>query len=139
MSSPRVLVTGVFDVLHQEHVNFLLAAKELGELIIGVESDKRVRELKGESRPINGAAVRVQNLLDLGIASEVFILPDSFSDQRDHKSLLDAVHPDILAVSSHSNHLDAKRRLMQDIGGRVEVVHQHNPMISTTKLLSQEA
>lgn len=135
MFVPRVLVTGVFDVLHEEHVKFLFAAKKLGQLMVGLESDLRVSNIKGNNRPINPAAVRMQNLVDLGIADEVFVLPEKFNNIEQRRTLLNLIKPDILAVSSHTPHLDKKRRLMKAIGGRVEIVHQHNPKVSTSKLL----
>src|SRR3990172_12032671 len=49
-----VLVTGVFDLLHDEHRNFLKVAKKAGDfLIVGLESDTRVRALKGVGRPVH--------------------------------------------------------------------------------------
>ncbi len=138
MSRPRVLITGVFDVLHEEHVKFLLDAKKLGTLIVAIESDGRVRQLKGNNRPINAAPVRMQNLLDLGIADEVIVLPKRFDRTADHRAFLKLIQPDILAVSSHTSHMQKKARLMKEIGGRVEVVRQHNPNVSTSKLLGLE-
>lgn len=138
MSRPRVLVTGVFDVLHEEHVRFLMDAKKLGTLIVAIESDGRVRQLKGHTRPINAAPVRMQNLIDLNIADEVMVLPDKFSQTTHHRAFLKLIKPDILAVSSHTSHLDKKVKLMQEIGGRVEVVRKHNPKVSTSKLLGLE-
>jgi len=138
MPRPRVLITGVFDVLHEEHVKFLLEAKKLGTLIVGIESDQRVRQLKGNNRPINAAPVRMQNLLDLGIADEVLVLPKNFDRTPQHRAFLKLIQPNILAMSSHTSHLRIKSRLMQEIGGRVEIVHQHNPDVSTSKLLGLE-
>ena len=132
------LVTGVFDILHEEHVAFLRQAKGLGgRLVVGIESDVRVRRLKGEGRPVNAQLVRVKNVEALGIADEVFVLPEQFDTEVEHRLLLAKLRPDVLAVSSHSPHLAEKQRLMQEIGGRVEVVHQHNPAISTTQLLAR--
>jgi D-beta-D-heptose 7-phosphate kinase / D-beta-D-heptose 1-phosphate adenosyltransferase len=134
-STQRVLVTGVFDILHQEHVTFLQKAKQLGYLVVAIECDERVKKIKGEGRPLNTQTVRQHNVEELGIADEVIILPEQFNNPDDHRRLLNQVKPTILAVSSHTAHLDRKQRLMQEIGGRVEVVHQHNPDISTTKII----
>lgn len=132
-----VLVTGVFDILHQEHRVFLAKAKALGgRLVVGIESDVRVRQIKGEGRPINSQARRRQQLLDLGLADEVFILPEQFSRSADHERLIATWQPKYLAVSSHTAHLDKKRALVEKYGGEVVVVHQHNPDISTTKLVA---
>ena len=55
-----VLATGVFDVLHIEHIRFLAAAKQQGDrLIVGVESDVRVRAMKGPGRPLHDEQVRL--------------------------------------------------------------------------------
>jgi len=132
---PTVLVTGVFDILHQEHLEFLRKAARLGQLVVGVESDKRVRQIKGEGRPINTQADRVRHLKETGLVNQVFVLPETFSSPDDHRRLLRELAPDVLAVSSHTAHLEAKTQLMKEIGGRVEVVHQHNPSVSTTQLL----
>lgn len=133
----RVLVTGVFDILHQEHQLFLEKAKALGgELWVGLESDTRVKQIKGPDRPINNQDVRQQNLEALGIADHVFILPEQFSQPADHERLIAELKPDVLAVSSHTDHLDKKQALLAKFGGQVVIVHQHNPAVSTTQLLS---
>ena len=98
-----VLVTGVFDILHQEHLNFLKAARELADnLIIGLESDQRVKELKGENRPINSESIRKLNLERLSIAKMVFILPTSFGQKIVREKFLNQLKPNFLAVSEHS-------------------------------------
>ena len=138
MKKNIVLATGVFDILHQEHTNFLKNAKAVGDyLIVGVESDVRVRQMKGEGRPVNSQAVRVENLLNLNIADEVFILPEQFNKPEDHSSLIQKIKPRFLAVSSHSQHLDKKQAILKEFGGEVVIVHEHNPKISTTKLLQK--
>jgi len=131
---PVVLVTGVFDLLHTEHIKFLKKAKALGgDLIIGVESDERVRQMKGAGRPIQSAGQRVRQILALKLTDKVVVLPIEFHLPQQHQQFLEQVKPDILAVSSHTPHLEQKRQLMAKIGGRVIVVHEHNPKISTTK------
>lgn len=133
-----VLATGVFDLLHQEHMAFLRKAKAVGDvLIVGIESDSRVKELKGESRPINPDLVRRQHVEDLGVADAVFILPNEFSTPEAYRAFTHHLRPQILAVSSHTSFQDRKQRLMEEVGGEVKVVHEHNPAISTTILLEQ--
>ncbi len=133
-----VLVTGVFDILHQEHRNFLTKAKGMGDiLVVGIETDARVRELKGRERPINDENKRLQQLNELGAVDRSFLLPESFSNEKDHLALLIDIQPDVLAVSSHTPFLSQKKKLMQRVGGELEVVHQHNPKVSTTKILTQ--
>lgn len=139
MDNKIVLVTGVFDLLHDEHLNFLKKAKELGDkLIVGVESDKRVKEIKGITRPVLSEEIRKKNLEKLSLADEVFVLPEQFNKPEDHLNLVKKVGAKILAVSSHTAHLDKKQQIMEKVGGRVMVVHEHNPEISTTILLEKD-
>ncbi len=133
-----VLVTGVFDLLHEEHLLFLQKAKEVGELLlVGIESDARVRELKGLSRPIQPEATRLAQVTVSESVDATFILPENFNSQAAYRQLLRQVNPSILAVSSHSPYLENKRDLMKEIGGEVVVVHQHNPAVSTSIKLQQ--
>ena len=131
-----VLVTGVFDLLHAEHAAFLNKAKAVGDfLIVGIESDVRVTATKGPGRPVTPQAQRLSNLEQLHIANCVFILPDFFGEIEARRALIHLLKPKVLAVSSHSPHLEAKQKLLAEVGGEVKVVHQHNPAISTTQLI----
>ncbi len=137
-STTRVLVTGVFDLLHSEHINFLIQARQTGDLLfVGIESDSRVHQLKGPHRPIHAASTRLRHLKDTGLVDAAFVLPSQFSRPKQHHHLLSLIKPHLLAVSSHSPHLDQKRRLIQEINGQVRVVYPHHPALSTTRLLSQ--
>lgn len=132
-----VLVSGVFDVLHQEHVNFLNKAGKLGGLLlVAIESDARVKKIKGEDRPINNQEKRVKNLLELGISDTVFVLPDEFSRPSDHQQLIYEIKPDVLAVSSHTPHLKEKREILERVGGEVIVAYEQNPNVSSTKIIN---
>lgn len=134
-----VLATGVFDLLHQEHRLFLQKASQLGGiLLVGVESDERVRRLKGQGRPVQPQAERVVAIERLGLAAAVFVLPDQFDQPADHEALIEALRPDVLAVSEHTAHQSEKAAIMAKFGGVVIVVHRHNQQISTTQLLKQQ-
>jgi hypothetical protein len=80
----------------------------------------------------------VQELEATSIPDVVFVLPEHFSQREHHRQLLEEIHPHVLAVSSHTAHLDKKHALMAEIGGEVVVVHEHNPAISTTRSLAQK-
>lgn len=129
-----VLVTGVFDLLHEEHLQFLHKAKQKGDLLlVGLESDLRVKQLKGENRPIWNEDRRVVELEHTKIADAVFILPEQFSKPVDHEKLISQIKPDFLAVSSHTAHQDKKKALVEKYGGKLAVVLEHNPNISTSQ------
>ena len=56
----KVWVNGTFDIVHLGHIQMLKKAANLGDfLIVGVDSDRRVKELKGEQRPINKLLSRI--------------------------------------------------------------------------------
>jgi D-beta-D-heptose 7-phosphate kinase / D-beta-D-heptose 1-phosphate adenosyltransferase len=67
-----VLTNGCFDILHRGHIAYLNEAKSLGDvLVVGVNSDRSVRRLKGPERPINGLEDRVEVLAALSCIDHV--------------------------------------------------------------------
>lgn len=69
-----VFTNGCFDLLHAGHVRYLQQARELGDaLAVGLNSDRSVRELKGEGRPINRQDDRAEVLAALGCVDYVVI------------------------------------------------------------------
>ncbi len=129
-----VLATGFFDLLHEEHINFLKAAKRAGDiLIVAVESDERARILKGEGRPVETQDTRLDHLTPF--ADYLIALDKDFNNPAAFESLIATVRPSVLAVSSHTAHQDKKAMLVEKYGGTLKIVHTHNPNVSTTKLL----
>lgn len=93
----NVFVNGTFDVLHIGHLSLLNHAKSLGDkLFVGLDSDRRVSEKKGPSRPINNAYERQQMLLNLKAVDEVMI----FDSDEELTMLVKQVRPDIMVVGS---------------------------------------
>lgn len=79
------LVTGVFDVLHYEHVEFLSFAKtKVDILIIGLESDKNVKLFKGDKRPIFDFNKRSFVLSRIDCVDFIFKIPDIKKDKLTH-------------------------------------------------------
>lgn len=136
MDKKIVLVTGVFDVLHKEHLAFLKKAKQQGDLLfVGVETDARVKRIKGKNRPVNSQEQRIVHLQDLKIADVVFLLPEEFETKEAHQKLIQRIQPAFLAVSSHTAHQKQKKEIVEKYGGKLVVVHQFNPAVSSTKLI----
>lgn len=132
-----VLATGFFDLLHQEHINFLVKAKAAGDvLIVAVESDERARVLKGEGRPVETQNMRCAHLLPY--ADFCVALPSDFDHFEAYDSLMYAVQPNVYAVSSHTDHLKSKTFLVEKYGGQLVVVHEHNPRVSTTQIIKSQ-
>lgn len=153
MKKRIVLVTGVFDLLHAEHVRFLAAAKgqvkseklkvqNLKEnyLIVGVESDKRVRELKGKNRPIISEDDRLELVQAIKFVDEAFIVRCETHDILEcYKKLLLEIKPDVYAVSENSPHLENKKKICRETGVELKVVYEENPEVSTTKIIDRIA
>lgn len=130
------LVTGVFDVLHQEHFNFLEKAKRSADLLlIGIESDRRVKAMKGPNRPLNDQAARLANLQKLKLADFIFILPEDFSKPSDHRRLIAQIRPDFMAVSSNTLFQAEKAKILAAFGAKLVIVHDFNPAFSSTKMI----
>ena len=87
-----VLTNGCFDLLHVGHVKSLEAAKAEGDcLVVGLNSDRSVRALKGEGRPIMTAKDRAVVLAGLASVDYVTIF-----EETDPQALIQEVQPDVL-------------------------------------------
>ena len=74
-----IWTNGCFDVLHIGHAKMLEYAKSLGdELWVGIDSNERVKELKGASRPINSDCARMLMLYHIKWVDKVFIFTTDF-------------------------------------------------------------
>ena len=128
-----VFTNGCFDILHAGHVEYLEAAKSKGDkLIVGINSDRSVSQLKGSKRPINKLIHRAKVLGSLRCVDEVVMF-----DEETPIKLIKSLKPDFLVKGG-----DYK---VQDIVG-YDVVSKYGgsiitiPLIkglSTTKILSQ--
>jgi len=93
----RVFVNGTFDLLHRGHLDLLNYAKSLGEyVIVGIDSDERVKQMKGSSRPINCLMDRAHMLANLKSVDEVRF----FGSDKELEGLVKEVKPDIMVVGS---------------------------------------
>lgn len=130
------LVTGVFDLLHEEHFVFLKKAKKLGDLLlVGLEADARVKQMKGEDRPIKDQVSRLKSLQKLNIADFVFILPEEFSKPENHRALIAKIKPNFMAVSSNTLFQAEKARILAEFSAKLVVVHDFNPKFSSSKII----
>ena len=90
-------VNGCFDVLHIGHIRMLDFAKSCcDKLIVGIDSDTRVKILKGQTRPINDEYDRQEFLLALKAVDGVEI----FDSEDELISLIKLLQPDIMVVGS---------------------------------------
>ena len=93
-----VWLNGTFDVLHAGHIELFRQARKLagpsGRVIVGTDSDERVRELKGPTRPINNLIDRVDFLRAIKYIDGVV----TFSSEDELKARIKQFSPDILLI-----------------------------------------
>lgn len=131
-----VVVTGVFDLLHIGHLRFLEAARRLGDrLIVGVESDERVRRWKGPNRPIQTEDDRLALLRALRVVDETFLITGERIDPLYYAELLQPFHARYIAVTADDPFLEQKRDAMRTIGVELRVVTPRIENYSTTHLV----
>jgi len=128
-----VFTNGVFDLLHVGHVRYLSEARALGDsLVVAINSDRAVRELKGPGRPVFDQAERAEILAALRHVDYVIVF-DDISPRTLIKSLL----PDVL-VKGGDYQLDEihGREEVEAAGGTV-ISLPFVPGASTTLLLDR--
>jgi rfaE bifunctional protein nucleotidyltransferase chain/domain len=93
----NIFVNGTFDILHRGHLELLNYAKSLGDfLLVGIDSDDRVREKKGPTRPIHNQEERKFFLENLKAVNTV----DIFSSDYELEQMIKSFKPDIMVVGS---------------------------------------
>jgi len=91
----KVWVNGTFDIVHLGHIQLLKRAAELGDfLVVGVDGDKRVTELKGEQRPINNIVSRITLLEAIKYVDRVVI----FDSDEQLETHIKTMRPAIMVI-----------------------------------------
>ena len=128
-----VFTNGCFDILHVGHVRYLAAAKRLGDiLVVGLNSDASVRELKGIGRPLNSQDDRAEVMAALEAVDHVII----FAEKR-VSHLLREMRPQVYAKGGDYtvDSLDSEEVVaLKEINARIEIL----PLVpgkSSSKLL----
>lgn len=126
----RVWVNGTFDVLHVGHVSLLQFASLYGKVRVGIDSDRRVKELKGENRPVNNWEDRSTMLKELRSVKEVV----GFDSDEELENQIKEYNPDYCVIGS-----DYKDKTV--IGGqfcRRLIFFDKIDGYSTTKILNHD-
>ena len=115
-----VFTNGTFDIIHRGHVEYLRAARKLGDvLIVGLNTDSSIRRIKGKGRPINSNKDRAIVLAALGCVDYVCF----FGEDTPYKLIL-ALVPDILVKGADWE--------VEDIVGK-DVVENHGGKVKTIR------
>jgi rfaE bifunctional protein nucleotidyltransferase chain/domain len=128
-----VFTNGCFDLLHRGHVHLLRQAKALGDiLVVAVNSDRSVKEVKGPHRPIlletdRGALLGAMEMVDYVI----------FFDEPDPFNIIAALRPNVLVKGGDwSTDRIVGSDIVENDGGRVEVV-PYLKGFSTTEIIER--
>jgi len=111
-----VFTNGVFDLLHPGHIRYLQdARREGGALVVGVNSDRSVKAIKGPARPLNSEQERAEVLAALACVDAVVVF-----DEDDPHQIISRLQPDVLVKGADwAPDAIIGRDLVQSRGGRV--------------------
>jgi rfaE bifunctional protein nucleotidyltransferase chain/domain len=130
-----VFTNGCFDLLHKGHLDLLSNAAGFGDkLFVGLNSDKSVKKLKGDSRPKQNERTRAQKLLELKYVNHVIIFEDLTP-----KELIYAISPDVLVKGGDykKNEIVGAKHVIS-CGGVVKIVPL-TPGFSTTSIIEKSS
>jgi D-beta-D-heptose 7-phosphate kinase/D-beta-D-heptose 1-phosphate adenosyltransferase len=116
----RVIFTnGCFDLIHVGHIQLLQAARALGDLlIVGINSDESVHEIKGEGRPLIPGKERLQILASLDCVDYLSVYSGSTPNE-----MIQALRPDVLVKGgNYSPEEVTGHEIVENYGGRVELI-----------------
>jgi len=119
---------GCFDILHVGHVRYLQAARELADhLVVGVNSDSSVRQLKGSARPINSQNARVEVLNALSCVDYTFIF-----EGKSAAEFLKDLRPHLYIKGGDYKLEDLlEREVLEEINCKIEFLDFHEGYSST--------
>jgi rfaE bifunctional protein nucleotidyltransferase chain/domain len=114
-----VLANGCFDLVHVGHVRYLAGAKELGDfLVVGINSDEQVWNLKGEGRPFISDSERAEIIASLRFVDAVTVFDDPTVER-----LIEAIRPDFHAKGTdYTTETVPEREIVRKFGGQVAIV-----------------
>lgn len=93
----KIFVNGTFDIVHCGHIQLLNYAKSLGtHLLVAIDTDDRVKKLKGITRPVNNENDRLYFLSNIKSVDQVLL----FGSDNELKNIIQQYQPDIMIVGS---------------------------------------
>lgn len=109
----KIVVNGSFDVVHLGHIALLNYAKSLGDhLLVLIDSDRRISEIKGPTRPVNSEIERKTLLVNLKSVNHVEI----FDNQKELELLLQNYQADIMVKGGdHKNGLGTGKKYCKEV------------------------
>ena len=128
-----VLANGVFDIIHSGHINLFEYAKSQGKkLVLAVDTDERVKSLKGEGRPVNNLKERINVLNSIKYIDEVI----SFGSKEELSQIYKLSGTSIIVKGSEWTEKEVRERdaVPDGIEIRIFPLHKH---FSTTNIIEK--
>jgi D-glycero-beta-D-manno-heptose 1-phosphate adenylyltransferase len=128
-----VTTNGCFDIVHTGHVAYLTEAASFGDiLIVGINSDKSVQQLKGPTRPLQKEHDRTFIISSLKMVDYAFIF-----EEKDPIAFLSVIKPDIhVKGGDYTPETLPERKIVEEHGGRIAIVSFVNGY-STTSIVKK--
>lgn len=129
------LVGGCFDILHPGHIVFLQKSKKQADkLIVLLESDQKVKLLKGDSRPFHTQKQRAKILSSLIFVDIVCLLP-FIGTALEYDKLIEKIRPDALAATFGDKNAHHLQRSAKKVGAKFKFVTKMIGNFSSSRIL----
>jgi D-beta-D-heptose 7-phosphate kinase/D-beta-D-heptose 1-phosphate adenosyltransferase len=126
-----VLTSGSFDLVHLGHVKYLAKAKDLGDvLVVGVDSDAKIRRRKGEDRPMVPEQERLEMLAHQRPVDLLYLKPE----EEERWALIRAVEPDVLVLTTDHSYSEDEQAELGEVVGRIEVIPRQATITTSERI-----
>ena len=126
-----VLTSGSFDLIHLGHVKYLAKAKELGDvLVVGVDSDEKIRKRKGEDRPMVPECERLEMLAHQRPVDLLFLK----ADDHERWGLIKAVRPDVLVLTADHSYTARDEEELAELCGELATIERQAAVTTSERI-----
>jgi len=128
----NIWVNGCYDILHLGHLKLFNYAKSLGDkLIVGIDSDERVKFLKGQDRPFNSQENRLEFLQNIKCIDEIYI----YNSEKNLENLIETSNIDTIVVGEEYKN---KKIIGSNFSKNINFFPNFNNL-STSKILKYDS
>jgi D-glycero-beta-D-manno-heptose 1-phosphate adenylyltransferase len=125
------LTSGSFDLIHLGHVKYLVRAKELADvLVVGVDSDEKIRRRKGPDRPMVPERERLEMLAHQRPVDLIYLK----GHDEGRWELIKAVRPDVLVLSEDHSYSEDDQRKLLEMCERIEVIERQASVTTSERI-----
>lgn len=126
-----VLTSGSFDLIHLGHVKYLARAKELGGiLVVGVDSDAKIRRRKGDDRPMVPEEERLELLAHQRPVDLIYLK----RDEDPQWGLIRAVEPEVLVLTADHSYTPEQLTALEEVVGEVVVLERQSSVTTSERI-----